>query len=90
AKRNRKEKEIDVLTKETSESLWLRDLNALDHQLLLDGNYPRMEENNFQSSQDDGKSSPEIAEEAPKKKARAKGAATSPLPLCPTKKRLKR
>nr|GEZ82096.1 hypothetical protein [Tanacetum cinerariifolium] len=54
------------------------------------GNYPRMEENNFQSSQDDGKSSPEIAEEAPKKKARAKGAATSPLPLCPTKKRLKR
>ncbi|GJT70338.1 DNA topoisomerase 2 [Tanacetum coccineum] len=57
-----KEKEIDVLTKATSKSLWLSDLNALDHQLQLDGNYPRMDENNFQSSQDDGKSSPEIAE----------------------------
>nr|GFC80060.1 DNA topoisomerase 2 [Tanacetum cinerariifolium] len=47
-----KEKEIDVLTKATSKSLWQRDLNALDRQLQLDGNYPRIDENNFQSSQD--------------------------------------
>ncbi|GJW81298.1 DNA topoisomerase 2 [Tanacetum coccineum] len=85
-----KEKEIDVLTKATSKSLWRRDLNALDRQLQLDGNYPRMDENNFQSSHDNDKSSPKIAEEAPKKTAPAKRAAASPLPQRANKKRLKR
>nr|GFB32648.1 hypothetical protein [Tanacetum cinerariifolium] len=65
---NDKQKEFDALNLANPESLWRRELVALDEQLRLDGNYPS------------AKSYPEIAKEAPKKKAPAKRTAASPLP----------
>ncbi|GKE45853.1 DNA topoisomerase 2 [Tanacetum coccineum] len=70
-----KEKELDALNEADPKSLWQADLVALDEQLRLDGNYPS------------AKSPPEIAEEAPRKKAPAKRAAASPLPQRANKKR---
>ncbi|GJX26748.1 DNA topoisomerase 2-like protein [Tanacetum coccineum] len=75
-KRNDKQKEVDALKIANPKSLWLSELVALDEQLHnLDGNYIS------------AKSYPEIAEEAPKKKAPAKRTAASSLPQRAHKKR---
>ncbi|PWA48342.1 topoisomerase II [Artemisia annua] len=59
---------LGELKESTPVSLWLRDLEALDHQLVK---YETL-------SLDEDESSPEIAEEAPEKKVPAKRAAAGP------------